>query len=148
MESLVTSLPPDPANGGDGDYPATWRWEVDGPEVDGRFLRFDEGPTVFGVKPIAVLEVGGVLRSVWLLERALHLKFADETARRPGTTLVPGERVVVRRGAMRESAAGRPYRAFTVAFPDRPTRSAAEILGIESAEETLPPGDVEEPLPF
>jgi hypothetical protein len=127
------------------DFPVTWRWEEDGDEIDGTFVEIDEGPTAFGVKPIVVLEVAGEKRTLWLLETALRNKFMDEVARRPSGDLTVGERIVVRRGGMRESASGKSYRSFHTDFPDRPKRRAAQILGSTSSPEPEAVGEDEVP---
>lgn len=118
--------------GGGSDYPRNWRFDEDGGDVEGRYVRISAAPTSYGEKPIVVLEIDGEERSVWLLETALRNRIADEVAKRPSGDLTPGERVVIHRGDKKTSAAGREYRAFTARFPDAPKRSAAEILGASS----------------
>jgi hypothetical protein len=104
-------------------------WEVDGDEIDGTFVNLDEAPTSYGDKPIVVLNVAGEDRTVWLLETALRNKFADEVRKRQSEAFTVGERIVIRRGEMRQSGTGRTYRHFTVTFVDRPKRNAVQILG-------------------
>lgn len=119
-------------NNAGSDFPRNWRWDEDGDDVVGRYVRIDEAPTSYGEKPIVVLEINGEERSVWLLETALRNRVADEVAKRPSGDLTPGERVVIHRGDKKRSAAGREYRAFTARFPDARKRSAMEILGASS----------------
>ena len=65
------------------EYPKSWLWAEDGNLVSGRFLRFDEGTTrEYGSKVIAVLDVGGEERGVWLTTNVLFNRFKDELERR------------------------------------------------------------------
>jgi hypothetical protein len=111
-------------------YPRSWLWDEDGDVCAGRFVRFDRGPTKgYGKKTIAVLEVTGEDRSVWLYQTALYGGFRDELVDRPVHELVPGERVVIQRGEMKETEDGsREYRDFTVLFPDRPQPSTEQLF--------------------
>lgn len=138
------------ASNSEPDYPRAWRWDADGEELDGTYVELDEGPTQFGPKGILVIDVGGELRSLWLLETALQSRLADEVARRSTRDLTAGERITIRRGDMVTSGTGRQYRGFKVRFPDRPKRSASEILGAPSttSEETSDEPDQDADIPF
>jgi len=130
----------------DETYPRTWSFDADGEEIEGTFLAFGEGPTANGLQPFVTLEVGGEQRTVWLFHSALSSKFRSELERRPEQDLNVGEPVIVRRREWKESAAGRRYRDYFVAFPEAPRRSAAEILGIGAPNV----GEVveDDPIPF
>lgn len=128
-------------NSDSSDFPRTWRWDQDGESLTGTFVEFDEGPTAYGAKPILVIEIEGERRSVWLLEKAVLSRFADEVATRANRDLTPGERVEIRRGDVVTSGTGREYRSFRVRFPDRPKRKALDILGGSATDE--PPSEGE-----
>src|SRR5829696_8026424 len=102
-------------------FPRSWRWDEDGRRVEGTFVRMDRGPTEYGQRPIVVLDVGGVERSVWLNTDVVKAKFRDELVRRGGRRFDVGERLSVERAAEKKtSAAGRDYWPFWVKFPDAP----------------------------
>ena len=126
-------------------YPRGWRFEDDGDRLDGRYVGIDEGTTSNGPCPIAVLEVDGERRAVWLFHAALRLKFMEEVKRRASGDLTVGERVAIERGQMRDGANGRKYRGYTVQFPDAPTRTAADIL---AAGATRFDGEHDDETPF
>lgn len=122
----------------DRDFPRAWRWDEDGPRVAGTFVEMNEGPSEYGRKAIAVLDVDGERRALWLSQEALANKFRDELERRGESDFTPGETIVVERGAEKViSANGRGYWPFKVRFPDAPRRSAADLLGasVQSGED-------------
>jgi hypothetical protein len=124
-------------------FPAYWDWAADG-AAEGTFLRMEEGPTAFGRRPIIILEIGGVERSIWINAEAIRNKLADELERRKARDFTPGERVEIRRGAEKKtSAADRQYWPFRVDFPDAPKSDAAGLLGLDSDDDN----DDDEPLP-
>ena len=113
----------------DTTFPRSWSWDEDGDLLRGRYVEISEAPTREGVKPVLIVEVeGGERRTCWLFHEALRNKLAEEVARRPTGDLIPGEPIVIERLPWRESEGGRRYRAYRVAFPERPKRSAREIL--------------------
>ena len=85
----------------DSDFPRTWRFDEDGPEVVGKYVATDEGPTQNGPCPILILEVENERRSVWCFHTALRRRIADEIARRPSGDLTPGELVGIRQAKRR-----------------------------------------------
>jgi len=113
----------------DTDFPRTWSFDEDGDVVAGTFVELGEAPTANGYRPILTLDVAGEARTIWLFWESLTSKFREEVERRPDGDLEPGERITIERGDWKESGAGRRYRAFSVKFPDRPRRSARDILG-------------------
>jgi hypothetical protein len=133
------------------DYPAAWVWDEDGEQLAGTFVGFTEGYTRnFGKKVIAVLEVEGVKRSVWLTTTVLYGKFRDELRSRPGHKLQPGERVNISRNGKAESEeAMGAYWKFSVGFPDRPEPSTEDLfdLGDEPAA-TEPKEADDDGVPF
>ena len=75
-------------------YPRAWRWNDDGDQLEGRFLRIEEAvtsPTSSKVAAVLVLDVEGHERSLWLWTLALK-RFATDLARvgvsPPDTALV------------------------------------------------------------
>jgi hypothetical protein len=121
------------------DYPEFWDWSKDG-IAEGTFVRMDSGPTAFGMKPIMILDIDGIERSIWINTEALRSKLADELARRNVRDFTPGERVKISRGNEKKtSAAERLYWPFRVWFPDAPKSDAADLLGLGSDSEPLPP---------
>ncbi len=61
------------------EYPETWLFDEHGETVAGTFLRWDQGQKKkYGPKTIAVLEVDGTERSLWLNATVLYGKFRDE----------------------------------------------------------------------
>ncbi len=131
------------------DYPEFWDWSKDG-TVEGTFVRMDSGPTAFGMKPIMVLNVGGIERSIWINSEALRSRLADELARRKARDFTSGERVRISRGKEKKaSAAERLYWPFRVWFPDAPKSDAADLLGLDGDSEPLPPATGEDDdIPF
>jgi hypothetical protein len=127
-ESTVPAAPADP-----GDYPEKWIFSEHGETIAGTFLRFERGQTKnYGSKPIAVLEVDGAERSLWLNTAMLVGKFRDELEQRPERELVPGERIVVTRlGKTRTEDGNTEYWKFRVLFPDRPALSTNELFDFE-----------------
>jgi hypothetical protein len=111
-----------------GEFPRAWVFDDDGPLVRGRFVKFDRGQTRdFGPKVIAVLEVEGAQRSIWLTTAVLYGKFRDELQQRPGHRLEPGERITIKRLEKVESAdAIGPYWKFGVVFHDAPELTVRE----------------------
>ena len=70
-----------------------------GDAVEGRFLRLESGPTKLGERPIAILDVDGAERSLWLLEQALRSQFREKQPK-------PGELVRIVKGAAKKTSAG------------------------------------------
>jgi hypothetical protein len=133
------------------DFPAYWDW-ADG-TLKGVYVRMESGPTEFGTRPILIVDVNGVERSVWINAAALRSKLADELDRRKARDLTPGEHIEIRRGAeMKTSAAGREYWPFYVNFPDAPRSDAAGLLGLDdddTDDEPLPPAAAaDDDIPF
>jgi hypothetical protein len=130
------------------EYPKTWSWDEDGEHLEGTFVEFGEGPTANGLQPLVVLEVDGERRSLWLFHEALRSKFRSELERRPDQDLNVGEPLIVRRREWKESAVGRKYRDYFVAFPEAPRRSAAEILGLDAGAQDDGEGVEDDSIPF
>lgn len=90
----------------------------------------ESGPTAFGQKPIVILAVEGVERSLWITTDPLRSKLADELERRGARSFDVGEQIVITREAeKRISSNDRAYWAFKATFPDSPARDAADLLG-------------------
>lgn len=139
--------------GEQGEYPKSWRWQDDGNLVSGRFLRFEQGMTKdFGAKVILVLDIEGEERSVWLTTSVLHNRFRDELERRGSGNLEVGERIVIERGADKvESENGRSYWPHKILFPDRPSKSPAELFGLNEGlvvYDEKPSGESSDEIPF
>lgn len=116
-------------------FPAYWDWQADGLAVEGTFVKMDQGPTAYGTRPILILDVDGVERSVWVNTDALRSKLADELKRRKARNFDVGERIIVRRGAEKKmSANDRGYWPFYVKFLDAPELDAAGILEVDDDE--------------
>lgn len=114
-------------------YPPNWIFDDDGDEVAGTFVAFDEGQTRdYGLKPILILDGAGALeerRTVWLFG-ILPGQFAKELERRGASDLTVGESIVITRlGEKVSESTGRTYTDYRVLFPDRPRKSAGDILG-------------------
>jgi hypothetical protein len=119
-------------------FPAYWDWKADGLTVEGTFVRMDQRPTAYGPKPILILDVDGVERSVWVNTNALRSKLAGELQRRKARNFDVGERVVIRRGAEKTTSANdRNYWPFQVKFPDGPELDAASILDVDDDDEPV-----------
>jgi hypothetical protein len=114
------------------DFPEAWLWEEHGERVSGNFIRFTRGYTKsYGPKTIAVLEVDGIERSIWLTATVLFRKFEDELRDRPEHKLAAGERITVKRGEMVESPdAMGAYRNFTVVFHDKPELEVEDLFDL------------------
>ena len=132
------------------DFPKAWRWDEDGETLNGRFVRFDQGQMrSYGKKVIAVLEVGGVERSVWLTQTVLYGKFRDELERRPGHKLEPGERVYIKRtGKVESEAAVGAYWGFSIGFPDRREVSTEDLFALGDRPVTQEQGEDKDNVPF
>ena len=114
------------------DYPANWIFDEHGETIAGTFVRFERGQTKnYGSKPIAVLEVDGAERSLWLNTAVLAGKFRDELRERPQRELAPGERIVVTRIGKATTEDGREYWNFRILFPDRPALSTGELFDFD-----------------
>jgi hypothetical protein len=146
-----------PADDSQSEYPRAWKWSEDGNDLAGTYAGMDSASTAYGPCGIVLLDRdNGERVALWLLQTALRSKFADELERRPDDDFTIGERITVRRGAERESASGRTYRAFTVTFPDAAKPDARTILGLgttpSSAPELVPDpppvDDDTDPIPF
>ena len=133
------------------DFPRTWSFDDDGERLEGTFVELGEAPTANGYKPICTVEVKGESRTLWLFHEALASRFRDELEQRREPNFRVGERIIVERGDWKESASGRRYRSYRVRFPDRPRRSARDILGAAASEETSDDDDLnenEDDIPF
>jgi hypothetical protein len=133
------------------DYPKTFVWEEDAEDLgdryrlEGTFLALEEGPTAQGSRPILVLEIGGVPRSVWVLHGPFHDKLKEEIERRATPEFIVGERMVFERWkdkATSEST-GRSYTPYKAWFIDRPKRSEADILGAIKKQSDVAVEDVD-----
>ncbi len=122
-----------PAENDGDDYPEVWRFDEHGETVAGTFLRFERGQTRnYGAKPIAVLEVDGAERSLWLNTAALAGKFRDELEQRPERDLITGERIVVKRLGKTTTQDGQTeYWNYRVLFPDKPALRTSELFDFE-----------------
>jgi hypothetical protein len=108
------------------EYPRNWRFDEDGLEVRGKFVKFDQGMTQeYGDCPIVVLNVDGEERSVWLFHTALRSKFQKEVNRRD---FVVGEQVNIKQVGEKKGK-NRTYMNYMVAFPDAPPLDAKAIFG-------------------
>ena len=100
-----------------------------GDEVEGRFLRLERGHTRDGdERAIAILEVDGAERAIWLHEKALRGQFRQL---RPEV----GETVNIEKGReKRESGSGFRYWPFRVTAPERPAAGldwSEDLLGAD-----------------
>ena len=97
------------------EYPETLILKA-GDTIAGRFQRLEVGHTRDGdERAIAVLDVDGAERSLWLHEIALRNKLRKLAPE-------PGELVSIAKGAEKKKAAsGRFYWPFKVTAPERPT---------------------------
>jgi hypothetical protein len=122
------------------EYPEAWLWDEHGPMVSGSFVRFARGQTRdYGKKVIAVLDVDGEQRSIWLTATVLFGKFRDELFDRPGHRLEPGERITVQRLDKVETAGARgAYWNFAVLFHDSPQPSEGDLFGFADDDSGLP----------
>ena len=140
-----------PAGNDGDDYPENWIFDEHGETIAGTFLRFERGQTKnYGAKPIAVLEVDGAERSLWLTTAMLAGKFRDELEQRPQRELVVGERVVVtRQGKTTTQDGATEYWKFRVLFPDRPALETSELFDFEGepARELARAATEQEPEP-
>jgi hypothetical protein len=117
------------------EYPGTWNFDEDGDEVALLFEEISEAPTAgYGYKPVLIGKINdGESRTVWLFHEALVSRLREELERRPSGTFELGERILITRTDWKTSeSTGRKYRDYDVSFPERPKRSAREILGITS----------------
>jgi hypothetical protein len=130
------------------EYPKRWIFDerdqgkddwVDGSIADGEFVRFDQAPTAdYGQKPILVLLIDGVERSLWIVHDALYGRFRDELGRRSIPKLVPGERVVIEKlPGKTQSKSGRDYINYRVMFPDAPAPDEAALFGLSQLAEPI-----------
>jgi hypothetical protein len=115
------------------DFPDNWIFDEHGDQVAGKFVRFERGQTKsYGAKPICVLEVDGIERSLWLNTTVLAGKFRDELRDRPTRELEPGERIIVKRLEKKTAADGKvEYWNFRVLFPDAPQPSTSDLFGLD-----------------
>lgn len=113
----------------ESDFPRGWRWDEDGKEVQGTFVKFDLGQTRdYGAQPIVVLNVNGEERSIWAFHTTLKSKFKNEVNRRD---LEVGERVYIKQIGEKPGGQGRAYMNYVVTFPDAPPVTGKSIFGEE-----------------
>jgi hypothetical protein len=125
----------------EGDYPENWRFDEDGAEVRGKFVKFDVGQTQeYGECPIVVLNVDGEERSVWLFHTAIRSKFQKEVNRRE---IQPGEQINIKQAGEKMGGNKRSYMNYIVAFVDAPPLDAKALFGAVS-EAADPEDDVPE----
>jgi hypothetical protein len=129
-----------PADNDSDDYPENWIFDEHGQTIAGTFLRFERGQTKnYGPKPIAVLEVDGAERSLWLNTAVLAGKFRDELQERPQRELSPGERIVVKRLGKTATEDGQTeYWNYRVLFPDKPTLKTSDLFDFEGEPPEAP----------
>ena len=119
----------------DTEFPRNWRFDEDGLELVGCYIKSDVGPTANGDCPILVLEVDGEPRSLCSSHRARR-RIADEVARRPHRDLKAGERIVIRQGEKKPTAeGGRAYVSYFVRFLDAPPRTAKDVFKADAIDE-------------
>jgi hypothetical protein len=128
----MASDPKAKAPGESAEFPRAWLWDEDGETVSGTFVGFTQGQTRnFGRKVIALLDVDGERRSLWLNSTVLLGKFRDELQGRPDQRLGQGERITVSRlGKVASAEAMGPYWKFAVLFHDRPEPSVEELFDL------------------
>lgn len=120
----------------ESEFPRNWRFDEDGLELVGKYVKSDVGPTANGDCPILVLEIDGEPRTVWCFHTALRRRIADEVSRRPHRDLKAGERIVIRQGEKKPSAeGGREYIAYFVRFLDAPPRTAKDVFKKDTIDE-------------
>jgi hypothetical protein len=143
------------------EYPATFVWEEDAEDLgdryhlEGTFLALEEGPTAQGTRPILVLEIDGEARSVWVLHGPFLNKLQEELERRAVPEFTVGERMVFERWKEKATSesTGRSYTPYKAWYPDRPKRSAKDILGVGTsvvADDVTENGDgqTDDGIPF
>ena len=95
------------------------------------------GPTrLYGRKPIAVLEVDGEERSIWITTTVLFESFKAELESRERHALDPGEEITIRYAGKKQPDGGGPaYHVHRVSFGNSPGDSPEEMfdLGTDSA---------------
>jgi hypothetical protein len=124
------------------DFPRTWKFDEDGLEVTGAYLKTDRGPTQYGQKAILVLEVNGELRGVWVNSETLRLRLAEELESRGARDFIVGEQIVISRAPEKKtSESGRGYWPFKVRFPDAAGNDAADLLGAHVPRTAAEGGD-------
>jgi hypothetical protein len=130
------------------DFPASWRWESDGDIERGRFVRFTSGPTkLYGRKPIAVLEVDGEERSIWITTHLLFQAFKEELERRENNTLEPGEEITIRWSGKKDPEGGGPsYHVHRITFHSSPGDSPESTFGLGTPTLNLGESDTGEPV--
>lgn len=127
------------------DFPRNWRFDEDGAEVRGKFVRFDTGPTQeYGEVPIVVLNVDGEERSVWCFHTALKSKFQKEVNRRD---IEVGEQINIKQAGEKKSGSNRTYMNYFVAFPEAPPIDAKAIFGTVDPIDAPPVAYEPEELP-
>lgn len=117
----------------ESDYPKAWRFDEDGGITEEPFVKFTSGPTKdFGRKPICVLDIDGVERSVWLLHDVLFQAFRRELQTRPSKTLEPAERISIKYvGRKQNEDKSRSYVDYRVTFHDSPEESTESLFRLD-----------------
>jgi hypothetical protein len=127
LSKETTSSAADKVAEEEDDFPRNWRFDEDGAEVRGSFVKFDVGQTQeYGECPILVLNVDGEERSVWLFHTALRSKFQKEVNRRD---IEVGEQINIKQAGQKKSGNNRTYQNYMVAFVDAPPLDAKAIFG-------------------
>jgi hypothetical protein len=96
----------------DEPFPDAVRFENEGDQVVGTFVRLDHGQNSLGESvPIAVLDVDGERRAVWLFHLSLKSKFKRLA---PNPAALVGKTVGIRYTGRRTSQSGRDYADYRV----------------------------------
>jgi len=96
----------------DEPFPEAVRFEEEGDQVVGTFVRLDHGQNSLGESvPIAVFDVDGERRAVWLFHLSLKSKFKRLA---PNPAALVGKTVGIRYIGRRTSQTGRDYADYRV----------------------------------
>jgi hypothetical protein len=130
------------------DFPQAWLWETDGDIERGKFVRFTTGPTkLYGRKPIAVLDVAGEERSIWITTHLLFAAFKEELERRENNTLEPGEEITIRWSGKKQPDGGGPsYHVHRTTFHASPGDRPENMFGLGTPTLNLGESDTGEPV--
>ena len=132
----------------DSDFPQYWDFEADGDITRGKAVRMTKGATkLYGSKPIAVLEVDGEERSVWLSRFVLREAFKEEFEARGKVELVPGEEISIKWLGKKQPKGGGPaYHNFEVLFHQGAGENLEGLFGLGESTERMGESDTGEPV--
>ena len=102
---------------------------------------------LYGQKPIAVLEIDGEERAVWLSRFVLREAFREEFGSRGKVELVPGEEISIKWLGLKQPKGGGPaYHNYEVVFHQGAGENLDDMFGLGQQATRLGESESAEPV--